>query len=319
MANKNYYEYTSQNPSYLSDLNPTPIMMGVVENSADPLMLGRVQVRIPSLHKIVNSKEPYISDYDLPWAKPGIMNSAGNDYGQYLPPVPGTRVWVLFEDGDPDKPVYLGGVPTLIGNTKIYNKNNPRVLGGEFEVYSNDTPAEITGADPTRYIIYKSIKGATIYVSEEDYNEYISIVDQNGQTITMGNVGNNKLNRRGGALEVNDDSYISISHNQYINTILDKDKIKLTYQKTKDPLDDYDHTISYEDQDKGNPNDKYSITLSDEGINIESEDINKVMINGIPITKLFSGGGSVPSDIEPVVRKIIESYGIIDAKPTDDN
>jgi hypothetical protein len=70
---------------------------GKVANNIDPVQLGRIQVEVPAI---------FGSDR-LSWAMP-CTPYAGADVGFFaLPPV-GTNVWVEFEGGDPDYPIWSG-------------------------------------------------------------------------------------------------------------------------------------------------------------------------------------------------------------------
>ena len=69
---------------------------GVVENRADPLQLGRCQVRVVGLHTHDKSLLPTA---DLPWATPiqSVTSAAMNGIG-WTPvgPVEGTSVIIFF-------------------------------------------------------------------------------------------------------------------------------------------------------------------------------------------------------------------------------
>jgi len=70
---------------------------GIVADNADPLTQGRVQVRVPAV----------LGDRTL-WALP-CTPYAGPDIGFLaLPPV-GAAVWVEFEGGDRNHPIWAGG------------------------------------------------------------------------------------------------------------------------------------------------------------------------------------------------------------------
>lgn len=70
---------------------------GSVENNIDPLMLGRLQVSAPAV----------LGEGTLSWAMP-CAPFAGDGVGFFaLPPV-GANVWVEFEGGDPDYPIWSG-------------------------------------------------------------------------------------------------------------------------------------------------------------------------------------------------------------------
>jgi len=71
---------------------------GIVENNIDPQMQGRVQVSCPAV----------LGDGSLSWAMP-CAPYAGNGVGMFFIPPTGANVWVEFEAGDPDYPIYAGG------------------------------------------------------------------------------------------------------------------------------------------------------------------------------------------------------------------
>ncbi len=70
---------------------------GVVMDNIDPLQLGRVLVQVP---KIFNG--------DARWAMPCVP-VAGHQSGLFLSPPVGAPVWVEFEQGDAELPIWVGG------------------------------------------------------------------------------------------------------------------------------------------------------------------------------------------------------------------
>jgi hypothetical protein len=69
---------------------------GTVENNIDPLKMGRLLVRVPD-----------ISMTPLSWAMPCVP-WAGLQMGMYVVPPINAGVWVEFEQGDPDYPIWVG-------------------------------------------------------------------------------------------------------------------------------------------------------------------------------------------------------------------
>jgi hypothetical protein len=70
---------------------------GKVENNIDPTMMGRVQVSVPAV----------LGDGSLSWAMP-CSPYAGSGVGLFAIPPNGANVWVEFEGGDTDYPIYTG-------------------------------------------------------------------------------------------------------------------------------------------------------------------------------------------------------------------
>lgn len=70
---------------------------GKVENNIDPMMLGKIQVSVPAV----------LGDGSLSWAMPCVP-FAGSGVGFFMIPPVGANVWVEFEGGDIDYPIWSG-------------------------------------------------------------------------------------------------------------------------------------------------------------------------------------------------------------------
>jgi uncharacterized protein involved in type VI secretion and phage assembly len=70
---------------------------GKVENNIDPMQLGRIQVSAPAV----------LGEGTLSWAMP-CAPYGGNGVGFFAIPPVGANVWVEFEGGDPDWPIWAG-------------------------------------------------------------------------------------------------------------------------------------------------------------------------------------------------------------------
>jgi hypothetical protein len=70
---------------------------GKVENNIDPMQLGRIQVSVPAV----------LGEGTLSWAMP-CAPYAGSGVGFFAVPPTGANVWVEFEAGDPDYPIWSG-------------------------------------------------------------------------------------------------------------------------------------------------------------------------------------------------------------------
>jgi uncharacterized protein involved in type VI secretion and phage assembly len=71
---------------------------GKVTDNRDPLMLGRVRVKAPDVY----------GDNESGWAMPALPYT-GKGVGLFLIPPTDASVWVEFEHGDPDYPIWAGG------------------------------------------------------------------------------------------------------------------------------------------------------------------------------------------------------------------
>jgi uncharacterized protein involved in type VI secretion and phage assembly len=70
---------------------------GVVTNNEDPLMQGRIQVRVTDV----------MGQDESGWAMPAAP-FGGDQMGFFALPSVGAGVWVEFEHGDPDYPIWTG-------------------------------------------------------------------------------------------------------------------------------------------------------------------------------------------------------------------
>lgn len=71
---------------------------GKVENNVDPESRGRIQVSVPAV----------LGEGTLSWAMP-CAPFAGSGVGFFAVPPTGASIWVEFEAGDPDYPIWSGG------------------------------------------------------------------------------------------------------------------------------------------------------------------------------------------------------------------
>lgn len=69
-----------------------------VTNNIDPLKRGRVEVSVPDVSNLIPST----------WAMP-CLPFAGTQSGMIVIPAIGAGVWVEFEQGDLDYPIWVGG------------------------------------------------------------------------------------------------------------------------------------------------------------------------------------------------------------------
>ncbi len=70
---------------------------GVVADNKDPLMLGRIRAMVPAVY----------GDKETGWALP-CSPYAGKGVGMFFVPPIGANVWIEFEEGNTDYPIWAG-------------------------------------------------------------------------------------------------------------------------------------------------------------------------------------------------------------------
>ena len=70
---------------------------GIVEDNKDPLMMGRIKATVPDV----------LGEQESGWAMP-CAPFGGKGMGFFALPSVGANVWIEFEQGDPDYPIWSG-------------------------------------------------------------------------------------------------------------------------------------------------------------------------------------------------------------------
>jgi len=142
-----------------------------VVNNVDPMQIGRIQVLVPDVSNVIPTT----------WAMP-CFPIAGKQMGAYLVPQMGAGVWVAFEQGDSDYPIWTGSyygsaaeVPTLALAGIPASPNIVLQTTAQNAVVVSDLPG------PTGGILLKSTTGASIVVNDTG----IYIQNGKGASIVM--------------------------------------------------------------------------------------------------------------------------------------
>lgn len=149
---------------------------GTVLQNIDPLQAGRLQLVVPDVMSLLPTT----------WAEPCVplAGPTGPPMGVYMVPPIGAGVWVEFEQGDPNRPIWVGcrwGAPSDIPPlARVGNPADPNIviqsLLQNMIMISDMPPSPVTGG-----IMLKSTLGAMIVVN--DSGIYIS--NGKGATITL--------------------------------------------------------------------------------------------------------------------------------------
>lgn len=138
---------------------------GVVVNNVDPLQIGRILVTVPDVSNII----------PMSWAMPCVP-VAGIQMGIFTVPPLGAGVWVEFEQGDPDYPIWVGGFWGSAAEVPVTARLVPPGVPGisiQTVLQNGITISDVPG--PTGGILLKAASGATISVND------LGITISNGQ------------------------------------------------------------------------------------------------------------------------------------------
>lgn len=156
-----------------------------VFNNIDPEQRGRIQAIVPDVSGLVPTS----------WAMPCVP-IAGKQSGVYVVPQIGSGVWMEFEQGDPDYPIWTGcfwGIAAEVPALALAGiPASPSIVlqtGLQNSIVISDLPG------PTGGIMLKSPTGASIIVN--DTGIYI----QNGKGASLTMIGP-AVNINNGAINV---------------------------------------------------------------------------------------------------------------------
>jgi uncharacterized protein involved in type VI secretion and phage assembly len=144
---------------------------GTVVQNIDPEQRGRIQAIVPDVSNVMLSS----------WAEPALP-AGGPQTGMFTVPQLGAGVWIEFEQGDPDYPIWTGCYWGNAAETPALAKLVPPGVSGmtlqttfQNGVVLNDVPG------PTGGIMLKSTTGASIIVNDTG----IYIQNGKGASIVM--------------------------------------------------------------------------------------------------------------------------------------
>jgi len=144
---------------------------GTVINNVDPMRMGRIQVQVPDVHSVVPST----------WAMPCVPSS-GIQNGMLWLPMIGAGVWVEFEQGNSDYPIWVGGWWGSAAEVPALSQIAPpgvSALAIQTALQNGVLVSDVPG--PTGGIMLKSALGASIIVNDTG----IYIQNGKGASITL--------------------------------------------------------------------------------------------------------------------------------------
>jgi uncharacterized protein involved in type VI secretion and phage assembly len=138
---------------------------GTVINNVDPMQIGRIQAMVPDLAGFVPGT----------WAMP-CLPMAGINTGVFTVPMIGSGVWIEFERGDPDYPIWVGGYWGSAAEVPVMAHTVPPAVSGitiQTTLKNGIVVSDVPG--PTGGILIQTTTGAMISVSD------VGIIISNGK------------------------------------------------------------------------------------------------------------------------------------------
>jgi uncharacterized protein involved in type VI secretion and phage assembly len=146
---------------------------GTVVNNIDPMQLGRIQAMVSDVAGLIPGT----------WAMPCVP-AAGINTGFFTVPMIGAGVWIEFERGDPDYPIWVGGFWGTTAELPLMAHMVPPGVTG----FTLQTPlknglviSDVPG--PTGGILIQTTTGAMISVSD------VGIIISNGKGAVINMTG----------------------------------------------------------------------------------------------------------------------------------
>jgi uncharacterized protein involved in type VI secretion and phage assembly len=139
---------------------------GTVTDNKDPLMIGRVKARVPDV----------MGDQESGWAMP-CAPFGGSGVGFFAIPANGAGVWIEFEHGDPDYPIWSGCWWGSVAEVP------PLLL-----------------APPYKKVMIKTEGGTTVTLDDTPGIGGITLETAGGQKIVMNSMGIEINNGMGGVI-----------------------------------------------------------------------------------------------------------------------
>jgi hypothetical protein len=267
---------------------------GTVVDNADPENLGRLKLQVPSVlgNTVVTG-----------WALPCVPYGGDADQGMLFIPEKGAGVWVEFEEGDLEFPIWVGTFWSKpAGTTELPLPNKP-----------DSSEESAVQSPPTRKII-KTLAGHTIQLEDKQGDEKVLIVERTHKHVIA-------MNKDGIATNdgVNSHSTVMDSNGVKIKdgvngheSVMDSKGVKIKDGinghesvmdskgvKIKDGLNHHEVTLSGQGIDIKDGTNQHEIKLDSGGVTIQTQTA-KIQITPAGIV-IDAGAGMVQVKGQPIM------------------
>ena len=144
---------------------------GTVVNNVDPMMIGRIQATVPDVSALSLTS----------WAMPCFPMAGTQTAAMGVPPI-SAGVWIEFERGDPDYPIWTGCYFGSAAEVPALHQLTPPGVSAvtiQTLLQNGITVSDLPG--PTGGIVLKTAAGASLIVNDTG----IYIQNGRGASITM--------------------------------------------------------------------------------------------------------------------------------------
>jgi uncharacterized protein involved in type VI secretion and phage assembly len=148
---------------------------GIVIENLDPMQIGRIQAEVPDV----------LGETPSNWALPCVP-AAGSQAGCFIVPPVGSQVWMEFEQGDPDFPIWTGGFWSSAADAPAIALTPPAIPPGQTIVLqtTGQNALVLSDAEPTPAqggVSLRTAGGAILIVNDAG----VVISNGKGATITL--------------------------------------------------------------------------------------------------------------------------------------
>jgi hypothetical protein len=152
---------------------------GFVVDNRDPAKLGRLKLRVPSVLG---------SSVVTGWASACVPYGGAPDQGLLLLPDPGAGVWVEFEEGDLEFPIWVGTFWSKPGSDSELPRPNQRD-GAEASAVQDPVTRKILKTAKGHAVQFEDADNAESITVVEGVNKHVFVLDKDGITLTDGKNG----------------------------------------------------------------------------------------------------------------------------------